>query len=393
MNKVLKKYVWSDNNKYYVGTPSDDDFDLIKKFTHNDIKKEDIFVYPVRLADNLIDREFECFTEKSLEDMAKGFVGTVGINSHDWDNSECHSRIYKTSVEHKNDSATNEVFIVGYAYTLNNEKNKDFTDSIKYGIRKSTSVGVHVVNRICSICGENIDTCKHDVGKSYDGKTCCVLLDGVDDCYEFSFVNVPAEKSAGVLKKYKGELKKMDINTLLIDLVSKYNVPKDDIAEIKSCLKSVSTMSDAKIKALQDTIASKDARIKELEQERDDTKIASCLSKVYDDFKPKNAKAREIADSVAKEILKLSSEGIDGEDELRELFNGEYDFLFDNHDAVKAEVAEDNKIEEKEDELLEGKEDEEDDENAKEVLKSLGFTLSSEKKAINSTRILGRKLS
>ena len=48
---------------------------------------------------------------------------------------------------------------------------------------------------------------------------------------------------------------------------------------------------------------------------------------------------------------------------------------------------------EKEDELIEGKEDEEDDENAKEVLKSLGFTLSSEKKAINSTRILGRKLS
>lgn len=54
--------------------------------------------------------------------------------------------------------------------------------------------------RKCSICGK--ENCEHHGGERYDGKLCFfTLLDPVD-AYEWSFVAVPAQRKAGVIKSF-----------------------------------------------------------------------------------------------------------------------------------------------------------------------------------------------
>lgn len=67
------------------------------------------------------------------------------------------------------------------------------------------SVGCSVERCVCSICGEDINTCAHKKGEVYGGKVCCAELVNAQDAYEWSFVAVPAQPRAGVLKRCGGE--------------------------------------------------------------------------------------------------------------------------------------------------------------------------------------------
>ena len=53
---------------------------------------------------------------------------------------------------------------------------------------------------MCSVCGSEYGSCGHQKGEYYDGVLCCVILKEPVDAYEFSFVAVPAQRDAGVLK-------------------------------------------------------------------------------------------------------------------------------------------------------------------------------------------------
>ena len=57
---------------------------------------------------------------------------------------------------------------------------------------------------ICSVCGSEYGTCGHLKGEAYDGQVCCAILQEPVDAYEFSFVAVPAQRDAGVLKALGG---------------------------------------------------------------------------------------------------------------------------------------------------------------------------------------------
>ena len=57
---------------------------------------------------------------------------------------------------------------------------------------------------VCSVCGSEYGTCGHMKGETYDGQICCAILKEPMDAYEFSFVAVPAQAAAGVLKGMGG---------------------------------------------------------------------------------------------------------------------------------------------------------------------------------------------
>jgi hypothetical protein len=62
-----------------------------------------------------------------------------------------------------------------------------------------------VKHAICSICGKERglrDGCAHYPGKEYDGTVCHFDLLGAADAYEVSFVAVPAQPGAGIIKRY-----------------------------------------------------------------------------------------------------------------------------------------------------------------------------------------------
>ena len=61
-------------------------------------------------------------------------------------------------------------------------------------------MGCAVEQVVCSICGQELDACPHEKGEEYDGQLCCGVLTGASDVYEWSFVAVPAQRKAGVIK-------------------------------------------------------------------------------------------------------------------------------------------------------------------------------------------------
>ncbi len=102
------------------------------------------------------------------------------------------------------------------------QKNEDTILSIDSGITKEVSVGCAVGSITCSICKQEIksENCPHVKGKRYkkDGTTqlCHAVLDNPTDAYEWSFVAVPAQREAGVIKAFTptlngGDLKMEDI--------------------------------------------------------------------------------------------------------------------------------------------------------------------------------------
>lgn len=118
------------------------------------------------------------------------------------------ARIYTAKVitdsERKTADGEDYTYIEAKAYMVRTEKNKDLIAEIDAGIKKETSVGCAVRDISCSICGRNIKTegCEHKKGNVYGGKLCCYLLSEPTDAYEWSFVAVPAQKNAGVIKSF-----------------------------------------------------------------------------------------------------------------------------------------------------------------------------------------------
>ena len=55
---------------------------------------------------------------------------------------------------------------------------------------------------VCSVCGcdRTRNDCGHEKGREYGGQLCWADLEGARDAYEFSFVAVPAQPAAGVVK-------------------------------------------------------------------------------------------------------------------------------------------------------------------------------------------------
>jgi hypothetical protein len=85
------------------------------------------------------------------------------------------------------------------------ESNKDLITDIEAGIKKELSVSLRIGGAICSICKmDQFQTmCKHWPGREYDGQTCHMQLTDPKDAYEVSFVAVPAQADAGVIKEFQ----------------------------------------------------------------------------------------------------------------------------------------------------------------------------------------------
>ena len=190
---------------------TDGELDLIEKFARKKLNKEELYTFSLILCDNEIDRDNEKFTVSALYELAKLFVGKTGIFDHNMKSKDQSARIYQTEVlteaGRKTSDGEDYTYIKAKAYMVRTEKNRDLIAEIDAGIKKETSVGCSVRDISCSICGKNIKTegCEHKKGKSYGGRLCCYLLSEPADAYEWSFVAVPAQRNAGVIKSFVPE--------------------------------------------------------------------------------------------------------------------------------------------------------------------------------------------
>ncbi|BED93096.1 MAG: hypothetical protein RsTaC01_1054 [Candidatus Paraimprobicoccus trichonymphae] len=144
---------------------------------------------------------------KSLEKLSELFVGKTGLLNHEIKSENQTARIFSTyleKLENKFNKLNQDYYrLVAKAYMPKSKKNEDFILYIDSGIIKEVSVGCAVKNKICSICNEKIDFCNHIKGKKYSKNLCYVILDDPIDAYEWSFVAVPEQINADVIKSLK----------------------------------------------------------------------------------------------------------------------------------------------------------------------------------------------
>jgi len=186
------------------GVPAAADLELIRGFARGELEAEGLYVFPVMLCDNEVDRDEECFDAETVAALAEKFVGKTGISDHDWRSENQVARIFRTELVsvpgRKTAAGEDYVGLKAWAYMLRTEGNADLIADIEGGIKKEVSVGCAVSERRCSICGKPAGECVHIPGETYGGKHCCTVLHGAADAYEWSFVAVPAQRAAGVTK-------------------------------------------------------------------------------------------------------------------------------------------------------------------------------------------------
>ena len=178
------------------------ELEAINAFARRELKAEAVYTFTVKLCDNEVDRDNERFSDECLYELAELFVGKSGILDHNWSAAGQLARIYRTQVETEpgrlNAAGEPYRYLKGWAYMLRNEDTENFISAIEAGIVRETSVGCAVGERKCSICGSG--DCSHIPGEEYGGEICHTVLSKATDAYEWSFVAVPAQKEAGVIK-------------------------------------------------------------------------------------------------------------------------------------------------------------------------------------------------
>lgn len=187
------------------GTPDAQDLAEINRLAKTPLAPEQVYTFSVRLCDNEVDRDLERFDPDALEELGQLFLGKSGVFDHQWSAQGQTARIYRTEVI-REPSVTTEAgdeyrWLKGWAYLLRTEKNAELIAEIEGGIKKEVSVGCSMAKSVCSICGA-ADGCGHEKGQRYGGKLCFRELREPLDAYEWSFVAVPAQRSAGVLKRF-----------------------------------------------------------------------------------------------------------------------------------------------------------------------------------------------
>ena len=183
---------------------------LINALSRSPLKAEEVYTFAVCLCDNEVDRDNERFDIPALQGLAELFVGKAGIFDHDWSAKGQTARIYRTELIQDKTLTTSAgepyTCLKAYAYMVRTEANGDLIREIEGGIKKEVSVSCAVADTVCSICGNSLrdrEHCVHTKGRWYGNQLCYGILQNPTDAYEWSFVAVPAQPRAGVVKGFR----------------------------------------------------------------------------------------------------------------------------------------------------------------------------------------------
>ncbi|MBQ7218119.1 MAG: hypothetical protein IJS27_01340 [Ruminococcus sp.] len=198
-----------------------DEMALVNTYSRRELSPEEVYLFTVALCDNDIDRDNERFTVESLFALEKLFVGKTGIIDHDPTAKNQKARIISCkveSVEGRKTALGDDLFrLTARAYIRRTEANAELIDQIEAGIVKEVSVGCSVEKTVCSVCRNDMRSpaCTHIKGRVYSGERCFGELCEPTDAYEFSFVAVPAQRAAGVIKSTVKENHMENIKSVL----------------------------------------------------------------------------------------------------------------------------------------------------------------------------------
>lgn len=352
------------------GMPNDEDWEIIKELIRADnktgieqMRREDFYVFPVRLSDNIIDRVFDKMSDEFLSELTDSCIGLSGIRDHEWQSGNQFARIYKAEFISNGD----EHYVKGMAYTLTSEY--DTVNKIKAGLLRETSIGFESENDTCSICGavttktdeSQIAVCPngHKMGETYDGKICYNSINKLKDLYEWSLVAVPCQKGAGIISKKltikKGaKMKLVDLKRLRLFSSKAFKELNDDIkSEISDVMDGGddSEITEEEINKIIEENESLKAQVKELSDTIEEMK-SSCTKETINREVEKAIDGLNPLTEVVKENMlrdiDLDSMELDEDGTIKE-FDSKIDAIKTRYKGLYKEVSEEPEPEEKED--------------------------------------------
>jgi hypothetical protein len=178
------------------GKPTQAQLEAINAQAKGKLTADQVYVFSLRLCDDQVDRDGERFDTEALPALARLFVGKTGVVDHRWSSDAQVARIFETQVIRQEQVS----YIKAWAYIRRGGNAEETIADIEAGIKKEVSVGCSMGRSVCSVCGGDYGSCGHQKGQRYDGVLCCCILKEPVDAYEFSFVAVPAQQEAGVMK-------------------------------------------------------------------------------------------------------------------------------------------------------------------------------------------------
>ena len=209
-------------NKYFEhavlknAESTDEDLAQINLHTTREIEKGELFIFKIAICDNEVDRDIERFTEHCLDEFAELFIGKTVIADHNPKASNQSARIFKTEVIEVQDNMTKANLplkrLVAHCYMIRTKSNEDLILEIEGGIKKEVSISARVSSFGCSVCGQDRrkSPCEHQKGLYYNGELCFHNLSSAKDAYEVSFVAIPAQRGAGVIKGFELEIQSIN---------------------------------------------------------------------------------------------------------------------------------------------------------------------------------------
>ncbi len=230
----------------------------INRYTRRSMTAEELYTFTVVLCDNEVDRDHERFTVEALRTLAGMFLGKTGIFDHSAKAEHQAARIYDTYLEEDIGRRTEdgEIYtrLVAKAYLPKSEKNSQLILEIDSGMKKEVSVGCAMAKRVCSICGTDKTqrACGHQKGKCYSvsgvEKRAHDILSEPTDAYEWSFVAVPAQRKAGVIKRFApaGGQGAVDLQKLFVaDEAGEFLLTKEAAAQLREHLEYLEKQAQA----------------------------------------------------------------------------------------------------------------------------------------------------
>lgn len=351
------------------GIPTDEQLAIINKLAKRNLTKEEVFVFPNKLAGDMIIPDRYVQLTKELLDVfaADAKAGVSLLLDHSWapdgfwgiGGRPKMAMSYGRTFDSKYETSTEEgetIALVADHYMkrgieLDGIKTDDLIASIEAGTLFDSSIGFSYSKAICSVCGDNYYNCNHYKGKTYEienedgttsNKLCYIKAKPPGFLMENSLVFDGAYPGAGVLSKagtilenetgiYQvvDELKDIDPAK---ELISTYSQRAGLITMVKKSDHkkpySLGGIKDEKLKGAEKPMDEKTlAMLKELgiEYKEGETKEEELLSKIaekFDSIKPteptepkeefmsKEKASEKLGKELsADEVLKLAKEG------------------------------------------------------------------------------------
>ena len=117
------------------GVPTAAQLESINAQAKAKLTAEQVYVFSVRLCDDQVDRDGECFDTAALSILAKLFIGKTGIVDHKWSTESQVARIFETQVVCEDGVS----YIKAWAYIRRGGNADEVIADIEAGIKKEVS--------------------------------------------------------------------------------------------------------------------------------------------------------------------------------------------------------------------------------------------------------------